>query len=89
MLLNPAGLLLTLLTFFVLALKVFAFADALSRPAAAYVAMGKLTKPAWLAILGLSVLLGLVTGLFGLFGIVTIVAAVVYLVDVRPALRSG
>ena len=87
--LNPAGLLLTLLTYFVLGLKIFALADALIRPAAAYVAMGKLTKPAWLAILGLSVLLGLVTGLFGLLGIVTIVAAVVYLVDVRPAVRSG
>lgn len=86
---NPAGLLLTLLTYFVLGLKIFAFADALTRPAAAYVAMGKLTKPAWLGILGLSALLGLVTGLFGLFGIVTIVAAVVYLVDVRPAVRSG
>lgn len=86
--LDPASLLLTLLTLFVLGLKVFAFADALRHPAPAYVAHGKLTKPAWLAILGLSVLLGLVSGLLGLFGIVTIVATVVYLVDVRPALRG-
>lgn len=38
-----------------LALKLWAFVDALLRPAEAYVATGKLTKPAWLLILGLAV----------------------------------
>ena len=86
--LDPADLLLTLLGLFVLGLKVFALADALRHPASSYVNNDKLTKPAWLAILGLCVLLGLVTGVLGLFGLVTIVATVVYLVDVRPALRG-
>ena len=85
---DPAGLLLLVLGLFVLALKAFALIDALRHPAGAYVAHGKLTKPAWVAILALSLLLGLLTGLLGLFGIITIVATVVYLVDVRPALSG-
>ncbi len=38
---------------------VFAFVDAAIRPSGAYVAAGKLTKPAWLAILGVAILLDL------------------------------
>ena len=41
--------------FVLLAVKVFAFVDALTRPTQAYVAAGKLTKPAWLLILGITV----------------------------------
>ena len=38
-----------------LALVAWAFVDSLVRPAVAYVAAGKLTKPAWAAITGLTV----------------------------------
>jgi hypothetical protein len=61
---------------------------ALQRPDA-YTATNKMTKNAWLAILGGAVLLVLVTNVLGL-GIlgtaITACAAGVYLVDVRPKL---
>lgn len=75
--------------FVLLAVKVFALVDALTRPTQAYVAAGKLTKPAWLLILGLTVAGALVwPSVIGLLSIVGIVAAFVYLLDVRPALAS-
>ena len=73
----------------ILAVKVFAFVDALTRPTQAYVAAEKLTKPAWLLILGLTVVTALVwPSVIGILSIVGIVAAFVYLLDVRPALAS-
>ena len=83
-------LLLVVLGFAAFGLKVWALADASTRPAAAYAATGKLTKPAWAGILAAAVLLDLLTGLnvLGLFGLLGIVAAIVYLVDVRPAVRE-
>ena len=86
-LLGTSSLLLLVLGLGALALKIWAFIDALTRPAEAYVAAGKLTKVAWAVILGLAVLLG-GADVFGLFGLVGLVAAIVYLVDVRPAVRS-
>jgi Protein of unknown function (DUF2516) len=75
--------------FVILAVKVWAFVDALLRPAEAYVAAGKLTKQAWLLILGLTVATALVwPSVIGLLSIVGIVAAFVYILDVRPALAS-
>lgn len=75
--------------FALLAVKVWAFVDALTRPAQAYVAAGKLTKPAWLLILGLTVASSLVwASPLGLFSIIGTVAAFVYLLDAKPALAS-
>jgi len=54
---------------------------ALQRPDA-YTAADKLTKPVWLVILGVGVLLALVLGITGVA--IAAVAAGVYLVDVRP-----
>jgi len=64
--------------------------DAATRPAAAFVAAGKLTKPIWLGILGASLALTLLGfgSIFGIFGIIVAVASIVYLVDVRPAVRE-
>ena len=70
-----------------LAVKVFAFIDALVRPTAAYPAAEKLTKPAWLLILGLSVACDLLLGSL-LLVLAGTVAAFVYILDVRPALAS-
>jgi hypothetical protein len=71
------------------ALTVWAFVDALVRPAAGFVATGKLTKPAWLAITGLAaVILFLTKNPIALLGLPAVIAAVVYLVDVRPAVRG-
>lgn len=72
-----------------IAVKIWALVDALTRPAAAYVAAEKLTKQGWLLILGLTVVSSLIwTSPLGLFSIVGTVAAFVYLVDARPALAS-
>lgn len=71
----------------VLILFVWALVDCATRKAAAFPAAGKLTKPAWLGII-------LVTGLFSLlrlnlvFSVLLVVAPLVYLVDVRPAVRE-
>ena len=80
-------LLLSVLSLGALALKLWALVDACVRPGAAYAAAGKLSKPAWIAILAVAVLL---TGgdVLGLLGLVSVVAAIVYLVDVRPAVRE-
>ena len=75
--------------FALLAVKVFAFIDAVTRPTQAYVAAGKLTKPAWSLILGLTVATAFIwPSVLGIFSIVGIVAAFVYILDVRPALAS-
>jgi hypothetical protein len=87
MLLDPSNLLLFVLGLGVLALKLWALVDACVRPAPAYQAAGKLSKIAWIAILVAAVLLG-GANVLGLFGLLGTVAAIVYLVDVRPAVRS-
>jgi hypothetical protein len=79
---------LTLVWVGTLALKVYALADCATRPTAAFPLHNKLTKPAWLAILAVSVLLGLWSGALGLLGLAGTVAAIVYLVDVKPAVSG-
>jgi hypothetical protein len=71
-----------------LALTVWAFVDAVVRPAAGFVAAGKLTKPGWLAITGIAALILLWQGPLSFLGLPAVIAAVVYLVDVRPAVRG-
>jgi hypothetical protein len=70
-------------------LRLWAVLDCVTRKAAAFPAVDKLTKPAWLAIL-------VVAGLFGTFlsppeypiSLISVVVAAVYLADVRPAVRG-
>lgn len=78
------------LLFLVLAVvKVWAMVDALMRPAAAFPAADKLTKAAWLWILGLTLATHLVfASPLGLLSIAGTIAAIVYLLDVRPAVAS-
>jgi hypothetical protein len=82
------GLLMLVLTIGAVALGAWAFVDALVRPAPGFVAAGKLTKPAWLAITGLATVVVYFFGLMSFFGLPAIIAAIVYLVDVRPAVRG-
>jgi hypothetical protein len=82
---------LILLALYVLAqgLTVWAFVDALVRPAAGFVASGKLTKPAWAAITGLAALIIFwQQNPMTFLGLPAVIAAIVYLVDVRPAVRG-
>jgi len=82
------GLVFTVLLYGTLALAVWAFVDALTRPAAAYVAAGKLTKPGWAAITGLAALIIYWQGPMSFLGLPAVIGSVVYLVDVRPAVRG-
>ena len=82
------GLVFTVLLYGALALALWAFVDALIRPAPAYVAAGKLTKPAWAAITGLSGAIIYWAGPMSFLGLPAVIAAIVYLVDVRPAVRG-
>jgi hypothetical protein len=82
------GLVFFVLYWGVLALTLWAFVDALIRPANGFVAAGKLTKPGWAAITGLAALIVFWQGPMSFLGLPAVIAAVVYLVDVRPAVRG-
>jgi hypothetical protein len=83
------SLVMSLAFYALMAVKVWAFIDAVTRSSEAYVAAGKLTKPGWLLILGLTVGTSLLwSSPLGLFSIIGTVAAFVYLLDVKPALAS-
>jgi hypothetical protein len=75
--------------------EVWAFVDALRRPAAAFVASAKQTRPLWLIILGVASVIGLFTcavsrgfSAVGILSIAAFVAAAIYLTDVRPKVRG-
>lgn len=76
------GYVLAILQIVVLVTTVYAFVHAALQRSDAYTAVDKLTKPVWLVILGVGVLLALVLGITGVA--IAAVAAGVYLVDVRP-----
>ena len=95
---NPTALSIINLFFWVLLLGAFvieawAFGDLLRRPAAAFPAAGKQTKPIWLIILGVAFVIGIAgavgyLSLISIFPIVAFVAAAIYLVDVRPKVSA-
>jgi hypothetical protein len=71
-----------------LVVSVFAFVNSLLYRSDEYLAADKQTKTTWNVILGIGVLLFFVpVGLF-LIKLIAFVAALVYLVDVRPAMRG-
>jgi hypothetical protein len=90
----------TPLTYFFLALglaafivEAWAFIDAITRPANAFQAAGKQTKPLWLIILGVAAVIGLAGAVYGvgptsILPVAAFVAAAIYLADVRPKVRS-
>jgi Protein of unknown function (DUF2516) len=71
-------------------LKAAAFIDAAIRPKQAYVAADKQTKPFWLLILGITAFADLIGfgNFLGLISIIGVIAALVYFIDVRPALKQ-
>ena len=81
-------LVMVVLYYGVLALTVWAFVDALIRPASGFVAAGKLTKPGWAAITGLAAVIVFWQGPMSFLGLPAVIAAIVYLVDVRPAVKG-
>jgi hypothetical protein len=83
-----AGLVLSVVWLGLLGLKAWAVVDCLSRPPAAFELHNKQTKVIWIVILGLSFALGFLSSAIGIFGIAGTIAAIVYLVDVRPAVSG-
>lgn len=70
-------------------LRLWAVLDCATRKAAAFPAADKLTKPAWLAILVISGLLGqFASPPLWPISLISAVASAVYLADVRPAVRA-
>jgi hypothetical protein len=86
--------------FFALAIIAFgveawAFIDAISRPARAYLAAGKQTKPLWLVILGVATVVGLgyaayvrSLAVIQILPVAAFVVAAIYLTDVRPKVKQ-
>jgi len=82
------------------AVEAWAFVDAIIRPKAAFAAaatmsdnaVGRLTKPIWLIILGVAFVLGLYSaaygGATGFLSVLAFVAAAVYLAGIRPKVRE-
>lgn len=81
----------TILFWGLVALRAWAVIDCATRKAAAFPAVDKLTKPAWLAILVFSGLFGSLSALgsqLGPISLISVIVAAVYLADVRPAVRE-
>jgi len=73
-----------------MAVKIFALVTSLMFSPEHYRAADKLTKQAWVAILGLGVAAAVLlpTSPIGLLNLAFLIAAFVYLADVRPALKG-
>lgn len=73
-----------------LVIGVAAFVHCLMQRADAFPAIGTLSKVAWLLLIGVTFLLALLlrAGGLGLFSLIAAGVALVYLLDVRPALRD-
>jgi len=86
--------------FFVIAMaasvvEIWAFVDALTRPARSFVATGKQTKQIWLIITGVAAVVGFGSAILsgglsviGILPVASFVAAAIYLTDVRPKVRE-
>ncbi|WP_425841543.1 DUF2516 family protein [Streptomyces fractus] len=66
----------------------FALVDAAIRREDAYRAADKKTKPFWLIILGLAFIVNWIFGILSFLPIIGLIATIVYMVDVRPAVRQ-
>ncbi|MEP6851566.1 MAG: DUF2516 family protein [bacterium] len=72
-----------------LVVRVWALADSLVRKSAAFPAAGKLTKPAWVALTAFSLVISaLLQSPLSLISLALLVVSLVYLADVRPAVRE-
>ena len=75
---------MTALQIFGIGLTVYALVHAVRQRSDAFTAVDKLTKPIWLAILLVSLLVILAMGVLGLLGFIAIIAVGIYLADVKP-----
>jgi hypothetical protein len=70
--------------------ELYALIHSAAQRADAFTAAGKLSKPAWLGINAGALILTLLFGIgpSSIFGLIAITAALVYIVDVRPAVKE-
>ena len=84
-----SGLVLVVVSLAQLAALVFSLTHAIRVRSDAFPAAGKQSKKFWVALLGVSLLLRLtISGPLDLFGVIASIAAIVYIVDVRPAIND-
>jgi hypothetical protein len=92
---TPLSIFFAVISIAAFVFEAFAFIDAVRRPAPAFVAAGKQTKPIWLIILGVAMVVGLGYAFYvggasaiSILPVAAFVAAAIYLVDVRPKVRE-
>jgi len=92
---TPLNIFFVVISIAAFAFEVFAFIDAVRRPAPAFVAAGKQTKPIWLLILGVAMVVGLGYAFYvggasaiSILPVAAFVAVAIYLVDVRPKVKE-
>lgn len=81
-------LLLLAIQFGCLGLQLWAVLDCVTRGTKTFVVAEKLTKPVWLAITLVAAALTFWLGVISFIGVAGIIASIVYLVDVRPAVKE-
>jgi Protein of unknown function (DUF2516) len=92
---TPLNIFFLIISIAAFVVEAWAFVDAVRRPAQAFVAAGKQTKPIWLLILGVATVVGLGYAFYlggasaiSILPVAAFVAAAIYLVDVRPKVRE-
>ena len=85
-----SGLFQLVVTLALFAFQAWAFVDAVSRSPQVFIAADKLNKAAWLIILGLALAVHLIFfgAPFSFLNLIGAVAAIVYIVDARPAMQG-
>ena len=73
----------------VIVVEAVAFINCLVQRADAFPVVGSIPKVGWLALTFGALAFTLLLGLFSIFGMVAVAAALIYLLDVRPALRDA
>jgi uncharacterized membrane protein YeiB len=94
--LTPLSWFFEALSLVALVVEGWALVDAVRRPASAFVAASKQTKPLWLIILSVATVIGLgyslavggIGAAIGILPIVAFVAAAIYLTDVKPKISQ-
>jgi hypothetical protein len=89
---NVQGFVLLILGIGAMLLTGFAAVDVLRRKAQLFPHVGRLTKPAWMGILGAAFLISIISlgspRTLGILNVIGVVAAGVYLAEIRPKLRQ-
>ena len=88
MLVEGFGKLMYWVSWALLLFSLFALVDSAIRRDDAYRAADKQTKAFWLIILGLAAAVNFFMGILDFLPIIGLIATIVYIVDVRPALRQ-